>query len=412
MSTLSIYAPILDKHSVINYVQSQAQLQSILPHNGALRAQDVSDGNLNLVFRVWSQPPQHSLIVKQAPPYLRAAGTSWPLNPQRAYLEVQALHYYQQLVPQHVPQVHLYDPQMQVIVMQDLMPHSTLRQALIEGRQYRNVAGHSATFLAQTLFHNAAFRLSAAKQAALQQQFHNPELCRMTADYVFTFPFQRHESNHFGREILPQVSALHQDGALLTEIAQLKAQFETEQRALIHGDLHTGSLMVTPQDTRVIDAEFAFYGPPSFDLGLLIGNFLLSYAAHEVRTRKVDSRRQFRRYIIEAVALLWQHFEREFLSLWQQDHTTKHTPEYRTGFMQNLLRDSIGMAACEILRRVIGTSGVPDIRGIADPQQQAVAASLALNIGKSLLRERHHLHSIVELDEIVLACQPDDMKPE
>ena len=37
--------------------------------------------------------------------------------------------------------------------------------------------------------------------------------------------------------------------------------------ALIHGDLHTGSIMVTESETRVIDPEFAFYGPMGFDVG-------------------------------------------------------------------------------------------------------------------------------------------------
>jgi 5-methylthioribose kinase len=41
--------------------------------------------------------------------------------------------------------------------------------------------------------------------------------------------------------------------------------------ALIHGDLHTGSVMVTREETRVIDPEFAFYGPMDFDVGAVTG---------------------------------------------------------------------------------------------------------------------------------------------
>jgi 5-methylthioribose kinase len=57
-------------------------------------------------------------------------------------------------------------------------------------------------------------------------------------------------------------------------------------QALLHGDLHSGSLMATPESMFVIDAEFAFYGPMGFDVGLLLGNLLLAAFAqpgHEAR---------------------------------------------------------------------------------------------------------------------------------
>ena len=55
------------------------------------------------------------------------------------------------------------------------------------------------------------------------------------------------------------------------EVAKLKEGFLTHAQALIHGDLHTGSIMVTEEDTKVIDPEFAFYGPIGFDIGAVIG---------------------------------------------------------------------------------------------------------------------------------------------
>ena len=45
--------------------------------------------------------------------------------------------------------------------------------------------------------------------------------------------------------------------------------------------------MVTATDTRVIDAEFAAYGPIGFDLGLFVGNLLMAYFSqpgHESNT--------------------------------------------------------------------------------------------------------------------------------
>ena len=64
-----------------------------------------------------------------------------------------------------------------------------------------------------------------------------------------------------------------------------KWQFITEAQAVIHGDLHTGSVMVTETETRVIDPEFAFVGPMAFDVGAIIANYLLSFFAHAGRDK-------------------------------------------------------------------------------------------------------------------------------
>lgn len=56
-----------------------------------------------------------------------------------------------------------------------------------------------------------------------------------------------------------------------------KYKFMTEAQALLHGDLHSGSIMVTDTDTKVIDPEFGFMGPMAFDIGNYIGNLLLAY---------------------------------------------------------------------------------------------------------------------------------------
>ena len=59
----------------------------------------------------------------------------------------------------------------------------------------------------------------------------------------------------------------------------MQSRFMERQQALLHGDLHTGSLMCTEDTTYVIDAEFAFCGPIAFDVGKMIANLLIAYFA-------------------------------------------------------------------------------------------------------------------------------------
>ena len=99
----------------------------------------------------------------------------------------------------------------------------------------------------------------------------------ITADYVFTFPYTEHETNFWTPGLEPEVQRLKADTDFLQQAENLKQIFLTAQQAVTHGDLHTGSVLVQNNTAKVIDAEFAFYGPVGFDLGLYWANYLLSY---------------------------------------------------------------------------------------------------------------------------------------
>ena len=75
---------ILDPYSVVAYVKSRAEAAALLDVSGVLAAQEISDGNLNAVFRVAEVNGPRSVLVKQGLPYLRVAGTAWPLSQERA----------------------------------------------------------------------------------------------------------------------------------------------------------------------------------------------------------------------------------------------------------------------------------------------------------------------------------------
>lgn len=68
-------------------------------------------------------------------------------------------------------------------------------------------------------------------------------------------------------------------------------RFCERAQALIHGDLHTGSVMVTPNSTQVIDPEFAFYGPMGFDIGAFVGNLILAFFAQDGHAAEGNDRK-------------------------------------------------------------------------------------------------------------------------
>ena len=72
------------------------------------------------------------------------------------------------------------------------------------------------------------------------------------------------------------------------------------QQALLHGDLHTGSLMCTEDSTYVIDAEIAFCGPIAFDVGKMIANLLIAYFASWGLETAEASRQEQRQWLLQA----------------------------------------------------------------------------------------------------------------
>ena len=93
---------------------------------------------------------------------------------------------------------------------------------------------------------------------------------------MLTEPLRVHEHNWYHPALEPVVATLRADAAALDGLSVLKHRFMTHGEALIHGDLHTGSVMVGGGRTVAIDPEFAFYGPVGFDLGAIWANAVIA----------------------------------------------------------------------------------------------------------------------------------------
>src|SRR3954466_4485837 len=95
---------------------------------------EVGDGNLNLVFIVRGR--DGAVAVKQALPYVRLVGESWPLPLSRSHYERLALTHQARLAPGLVPAVLHQDETLALIAMQFLEPHIIMRKGLVAGTIY------------------------------------------------------------------------------------------------------------------------------------------------------------------------------------------------------------------------------------------------------------------------------------
>lgn len=362
-----------------------------------LQADEIGDGNLNLVFKIRDAQGISRLIVKQALPYVRCVGESWPLTTDRARLEAETLLAHHRHSPEHTVRIIHYDPELAVMVQEDLSDHFIWRNQLIQGIEYPGTGQRLGSYLATVHFYTSDFYLSGREKKAQAQRFSNPEMCQITEDLFFTDPYTYHELNRYDAALAPLVDRLSANAPLRTAVAALKHQFLSHAEALLHGDIHSGSIFVAPNRLKAIDAEFGFFGPAGFDLGTAIGNLLLNHcAAPGLFTPEVAQNQQHARRT--DIHELWTHYHTCFSQLVAQhaNDPALAVSGYAEQFLQKVWRDSLGYAGTELIRRTIGMAPVADLLSIRDEQQRWAAESQALHLGHSLIVQaadsQHPLH--------------------
>lgn len=411
---------ILERDSVADYLRSIPAVDTVLG-SGDLDIDEVGDGNLNFVYKVRnSQDPTRSVVLKQAVPYLRMVGEEWPLTRDRMTYEIRALQLYNELVPDFVPTIHHADEAMSTLVMECLDDHIILRLGTIEGVRYPHIADHIGEFLAQTLFRTSAFAVESQERRRLMDRFTlNSELCQLTEEFIFTFPYMEHDSNYSNPITEAWARAnLRNDTAYKLDVLAFKELFLAKTDALLHADLHTGSLMVNQDESYVIDMEFAYFGPFGFDIGKIMANFWMAATSHIHRSEGTE----YRDWLIDQAFAIWTRFSTRFVELWNDAGEsamltkgllqTHEFDVYCERFMSRLLRESMGFAACSLARRTLGIAGVADIRDIEAPELRAQLEITNLQLSKLLMANHRAVDDIDQVAELVhgfYADRPNDL---
>ncbi|KAE9528334.1 S-methyl-5-thioribose kinase [Testudinibacter aquarius] len=409
---------VLNSDSLPAYLSTKLPKEIILGGEpSSWKVDEVGDGNINLVFIVSGS--QSTIVVKQAIPYVRAAGESWALSLQRAFFEYNTLKLeYENVGRSLVPDVYFYDESMATFAMEYISPHIVLRKEMIKGKKFDSLANDIGTFLARNLFFTSDIGLNAKDKKELTSKFSlNHELCKITEDLIFTEPYYDAERNNWSTPLLDEhIYHIWSNKELIRIAMKYKYKFMTEAQALLHGDLHTGSIMVTKDKTIIIDPEFGFMGPMAFDIGNYIGNLIMSYTSQPAHIKNKNQLKDYQTWILEQINDTWDKFVSEFTQLWNakqegdaypneiyQQKTMKKSLiiELQYDFFRNVFIDTLVNAGMEINRRVIGFAGVADLKTISDENERAYCCHHALNIGCYLMLNASKFNTIYDVSDYI-----------
>jgi len=207
-----------------------------------------------------------------------------------------------------------------------------------------------------------------------------------------------------------KLNILKNDIELKIHVSYLKDQFMNYTQALIHADLHTGSIMVTQDKTHFIDPEFAMYGPMSFDIGKYLGNLIIGYISQEGHkgqdTEPID-REDYKIWLMDQIVTTWNHFSLKFLHLWDSSHLgdlysilkgdEKGMKVAQISYMNKLFHETVGVMGVVIIRRILGIAHVQDLESIKDLKERAKCERAALRLAVKFIKERDSINSIEEV---------------
>ncbi|WP_242368110.1 S-methyl-5-thioribose kinase [Lactobacillus intestinalis] len=370
-----------------------------------LNIKEVSDGNINHVYRV--DDGKKSLILKQTGKTIRTSGN--PLDQHRGHIEDRALEIQRKLSGGQVPEVYDYNETMHVILMENVADFKNLRYELKKEKIFPEFADQISSFMTNVLLPTTDLVMDRIEKKKMVKDFVNVGPCDITEKLVLTEPYYNYLGrNVFDDKILPFVKQnLYKNSSLKVEVGKLRNNFMNNAQAFLHGDLHSGSIFINQSDIRVFDSEFAFYGPMGYDIGNVIGNLIFPYVVQKGYLNKEGKGNK--EFIVWLQKTIAQVFDMTFNKMAKKYDEIVKFPFYKergfkNSYLRNVENDTLGYAGTEIIRRTVGDSKVLEITDIEDQNLQNLVMEIFVKIGSNLIMNRSVYNNgeeiVADIDQI------------
>ena len=356
-----------------------------------LSVREIGDGNINYVFMVKNEATDKSVVVKQADKLLRSSGR--PLDINRNRIEADILNIQFDLVPEFIPEIYHYDEVMATLVMENISDFKNLRYELEDKQMFPKLAEDISTFLVETLLSTTDLVWNRQDKKRLVQEFVNIEMCDISEDLVFTEPYNdyKKQNNILAENLSFVIENIYQNDKLIAEVAKLRNNYLNNAQSLLHGDLHSGSVFVNQEGMKVIDPEFAFYGPMGYDIGNVIGNLFFPL----VKNKFYDQDEAFDKWLRETIVDNFDLVKEKLSASYDQKVTLSlyKNVAFKENYLKEIMADSLGYAGTEIIRRTIGDSQVKEVKAAPLGEDRIQMERTLLKLGENLINRRYEIGS-------------------
>lgn len=401
---------LLDKENVVDYIKSKTNLIDInqiplVTEIGDGKVNDDGDGFVNFLFRIKTQ--NKSIIVKQARSYLKAInGYSIPVS--RNKLEYETLKLRNSIVPQYIPNTYFVDHDNNIFIMEDVAHLNILRFQLSNMIPFYNFPRQCAEYLATSNFYTSEFFLDTHTYRNLLSSFVNSEMRKVMENVAFIRGYFGLDYSDAEKYLILMSDQVWSNDKVILECYKLRDIFMKKCECLIHGDLHTSNIFVGQSEIKIIDMEYTFMGPASFDMGYLLANFISQYAATSFKTYdNKDKTTQFKNYLLSSIKGVYEYYIEFYNIYWNKDAKDeyKKTSGFKEYLFLNLLHEMLGFASCANISRITSFASFPDFDVIHDLNLKNHARRLSLIISQNILLNRTNFNNIDDVLKLIIRIE-------
>lgn len=392
---------LMECDDVVEYVKEK---YDFFDKNAELSVNEIGDGNLNYVFRVQDEKTGKSVILKHSGIETRAR-SGRHVDTDRNRIEAEILMLQDRYAPGYVPKIYGYDPVMCCMAMEDMKDYEVMRGALLKYERYPFFADQITTYMVNILLATTDVAMDHKEKKKLVKSYINPDLCTITEQLVYSDSFGNFAGKNYVVDELKDYveQEIYGDKELRLEGAKLKFDFMEHAQALIHGDLHSGSIFINNERIKVFDPEFAFYGPMGYDLANVVAHTIFAKFHSIAMQEEGNAKNEFHEWadsvILESVDLFIDKFKEKYDEICT-DCMAK-TEGFREYYLGQVIHDAAGIAGCELIRRIVGVSKVKDITDITDSALRAEQEKKMISIAKELIKRRNEIFDGKQFLEIV-----------
>ncbi|MGP1414887.1 MAG: phosphotransferase [Treponema sp.] len=374
-----------------------------------VRCEELSDGNVNYLFRLINKDTRESVVIKIADSVTRMRPDG-SISKKRNLLEARYLMRLNvalngledQVSILKTPKVISISDSKHYFLMEDVVPSISLRQALMDGVMPEDLGFRFATFIAISQIPYVGLIDRSHFNTELDFLPINDDLIKITEDLVFTHPF----FDKRGRNLYTKGNEefLHNeitnDKRLRFISARLLDKFKTQKQTLIHGDLHTGSVLVrfngekvigklsNNMDMFVIDPEFSTLAPIAYDIGNVIAHLFIADVYNMIKYNADSKKRRYMHsYILKQINTLVSTFTDFSYSILKDEieNPLYKSERFVVKYIEDIVNDAWKFAGLEMIRRVVGSAKVPELTSITDIETRIKMERIIIKDAKKII---------------------------
>ncbi|MBI4858260.1 MAG: phosphotransferase [Acetobacterium woodii] len=394
--------------------------KEIFPANANLTVVDLHavkesiEGFVNLIYHVYDESGK-SVIMKQmlSMPRFRIEDEKnntvedsnrggWTLDLGRMRSEIATLIFWNSVYPGICPEIYLFDEPSRIIVMEDLMELSLLRFELCRMVKHGHFTNKIGAFFARNLFYSSNLHLTNYKKSEVERFFTNPEYTALVE-----FLFHENIGVSWERDMIPGTAEkrteLVENPAIQAEFKRLENKFMEDKECLIHTDLHSSNIMISADDVRIIDGEFAGFGPLAQDFGRLTASLSLNYVSWFGDTdRTAEEKADFHNYLLTTIEDLYSTFQNEFRQLVNTHREESYSLKTLDvdAYLIDQLQNALSYTGVNIMSRLANRGICYDLLRLPE-ENRLIPCLLGLDISKELMLNHRNYTNIKEYTQLL-----------